>query len=123
MEYTYALGTCEHCGSEKLQVEGEVKCIVCQSKDAPTSGLMVTKEDPGEEELNKLLAKCKVHVPPGGKPPIPPTAPPIKPVAQESPDSGIAQAIAILKAVPMPKDIKQFKAINKAIKTLENLGA
>ena len=130
MDYTSALGTCPICGQDKVQVEGDVKCLMCIGKaSGNASGLVVSQEDPGEEALNKLLAKTGIAKIEGGKPPeaIKPNLAVNKPVisAPVHPLSGasIFDALAILRALPMPKDIKQFKQINKAIKILEELGA
>lgn len=133
MEYTTALGACRKCGNDHIQVEGVTKCLVCDANNNGGSGLVVTKEDPGEAALTEILSRVGVAGIPGGKPPTP-----IKPVlavnrqviaAKSEANSSLIQigtienALDILRRLPMPKDIKQFKAISKAIKILENLGA
>lgn len=134
MQYSPALGTCQKCGQSKIQVEGNVKCLLCDV-EAGNSGLVVKVEDPGHDMMDKLLAKAGVTNIPGGKPPEAirsisrvETAkvvevPRVEAKAIVVSGSGIDQALQILRALPMPKDIKQFKAINKAIKILEDLGA
>jgi hypothetical protein len=132
MEYTTALGRCQKCGQDKISVEGINKCLSCDSNNNVGSGLIVRVEDPGAEMIDKLLAKAGVASVVGGKPPEP-----IKPnlvksaiIPPKLPDYSIptnevsiGHAIDILKALPMPKDIKEFKAINKAISILEKIGA
>jgi hypothetical protein len=138
MEYMTALGRCPTCGQDRIQVEGVTKCLLCESRGNPGSGLVVTTEDPGDEALEKLLSKVGVTSITGSKPPepikpnlakasfIPPKLrdaqsllPTVQMVATEN---HIMHAINWLKSMPMPTDIKQFKAINKAVKILEGLG-
>jgi hypothetical protein len=130
MQFTSALGICQKCGQSKIQVEGNVKCLLCDSEPG-NSGLVVKVEDPGHDAMDKLLSKAGVLNVGGGKPPAP-----IKPHLEAKAEvtkqyiptpavstTGVFDALAILRALPMPKDIKQFKQINKAIKILEDLGA
>jgi hypothetical protein len=135
MEYMTALGRCPKCGQDKIQVEGVPTCIMCASENNPGSGLVVQIEDPGAEALEALLHKTGVQSIAGGVPPTP-----VKPVlpAQVSVksdakvattpfqqgitfDTCVKQAISVLKSASMPKDLKSFKAVNKAIKTLESI--
>lgn len=129
MELTSALGTCAKCGMDKLQVDGIQKCVFCERENTQGSGLVVDIDDPGEDAIKQILSKVGVAEVVGGKPPVP-IKPDVKPIINVSPKvqvvpqgSGIEQALAILRSLPMPKDIKQFKSINKAIKILETLGA
>lgn len=135
MEYTTALGRCQKCGQDKISVEGINKCLSCDSNNNVGSGLVVSVEDPGAEMIDKLLAKAGVAQVVGEKPPEPikpnlaprqrvetPKAVATNPQISSS-QANIGYAIDILKSLPMPKDIKQFKAINKAISILEKIGA
>jgi hypothetical protein len=130
MEYVNALGTCARCGNNMIQVEGNIQCVFCPSSTGG-SGLVVKTEDPGHEVLDKLLTKVGVASIPGGKPPLP-----VKPEAKQNVIASqievknpsiqigsIENALDILRNLPMPKDLKQFKQISKAIKILESLGA
>ena len=131
MQYTPALGVCSKCGQSKIQVEGNVKCVLCDTEKSAGSGLTVKTQDPGAELIDKLLAKAGVVSIPGGKPPEPikpnfeakqvVTAPRTEAQFDVHFEQPIAEAVRLLKNAPMPKDIKQFKAINKAIKTLESI--
>jgi hypothetical protein len=133
MEYATAQGRCTKCGMDRLQVEGVTKCVVCDVESV-SSGLIVDIEDPGEEEINRVLASAGVKQLEGSKPPTP-----IKPeairtviaskvgtqkstVPQVTCGATVIEALNILRGLPMPKDLKQFKQINKAIKILESLG-
>jgi hypothetical protein len=132
MNYAPTLGVCEKCGQSKIQVEGNVKCVFCPDPDSKGSGLVVTTQDPGDEALNKILLKSGIAAP---KPEDISKLEPVKPkviskvqnVAPQSTnvtqnvtlESGVQRAIEILQSLTMPKDIKQFKAVNKAVKALE----
>lgn len=134
MEYVTALGRCTKCGQDKISVEGINKCLSCDSDNNVGSGLVVRAEDPGADMLEKLLSKAGVAVVPGGKPPEPirpniaqKVANVSAPKVQTEPgtvfESHIMNAVSWLRSMPMPSDIKKFKAVNKAIKILESLGA
>jgi len=91
-------------------------------------------EDPGEEGLKKVLSNSGITLPKGGKPELPG-----KPVLSHSEVADVVEvqqtlnkdrsmdslslALVHLKAIPVPKDLKQFKKIRKAIDLLESLGS
>jgi hypothetical protein len=126
MELLTALGACPKCRQYKISVNGESRCINCDSNNNTGSGLVVDIEDPGEEGIKKVLANSGVAVGQGGKPPTP--APReankqvIAPKVETKATGSVEMALEILRSLPMPKDLKQFKQINKAIKILESLG-
>lgn len=113
-------GSCKVCGEFLIQVNGVFQCILCASKRSVSGGLIAKGIDPGEEAMERLANGHDVPRIPGNV-----AVAPVKPVVAVKPivSGDLNQALAILKALPMPKDIKQFKAINKAIKILEDLGA
>lgn len=97
-------------------------CIKCKAAAEPKLGRLQTAEDPGEAFFNKGIPKTTTLEPTHGdfaKAAV---------VAQYVPQSEanrledvVGIAVAQLKRLPMPEDIKQFKAVQKAIKTLESL--
>jgi len=117
----------------KIQVEGEIKCLRCESPKPEGSKRINTLEDPGEEGLKKVLSNSGITLPKGEKPNH------ISKPVLEHPGIGAAKeiqqnlnqarsidslslALVHLKAIPVPKDLKQFKKIRKAIDLLESLG-
>lgn len=133
MNYAIGSGVCGKCGQAKVHVEGNPTCLLCDSDNRNKSGLVVTVEDPGEEAMRHLLAEHNVFMPKAGEGSVPPVpAKVISPVQKVVPQSTpvtqnvtfeheIKRAIDLLQKLPMPKDIKQFKAINRAVKTLESI--
>lgn len=105
-----------------LEDATEPTCVRCVADATPKLGRIQTAQDPGESYFNK------------GVPPLPKgTVPDVThgdkvTTAQYIPQPGFGKledvvgvAVANLKSLPMPEDIKQFKAVQKAIKTLESL--
>ena len=134
MDYT-PFATCTRCGQMKVQTEGgAAQCLSC-SPNIDNPSMVVTIEDPGDDEINKVLEKAGVRHLAGSKPPTPIKPEAIRPsiapkvetqkayVPQVIHGSTVESALNILRGLPMPKDLKQFKQINKAIKILESLGA
>lgn len=117
MEFLSALGACPKCRQFKISVNGEARCINCDSNSNTGSGMVVTVEDPGEEALNGILTKTGIKTE-ANKAII---APKVE-AKQTFQGASVDDALRILKSLPMPKDLKQFKQINKAIKILESLG-
>lgn len=103
---------------------GENVCILCQGKRQILTGPVVATGDPGEDKLSMMLRQAGVPV--GKSRPIEErTAPVAAParaqtVALKSPVS-LDLVLAQLKALPMPASMKHFKAIQKAIKSLESI--
>lgn len=87
-------------------------CVKCQAENRPKSGLVVTTGDPGEDFFKGGPAG------PQKEPTVVRTAVAVNSLTLED---VVVKAINDLNSLPMPKDIKQFKAVQKAIKTLESL--
>lgn len=125
--YIPALGVCVKCGLAKIQAGDEIKCIRCDVAASEPSGLTVTIDDPGEAKLNAVLASAGVVLPKAtGKPNPVNTTAPIKAVsvatkANYSFEELVGNALAIMKGLPMPDDVKQFKKVKKIITDLEAL--
>jgi hypothetical protein len=126
--YLSTMPKCPICGLEKIQAGDGLQCLKCDVKVTP-SGLVNTAKDPGDEELSKMLAASGIMVP-RPKPKevqekgstVPPIAPPTVVLAASAPfEEYIGQALKIMKSLPMPKNVKQFKAISKIIVSMENL--
>lgn len=109
-------GRCSICGQPKLAVEGTNQCLQCDIGPSAPVGPVSKYCDPGEDKLREVLAGRGVVVKKVDALP----AAPVKFDALSLTDC-IMQALSILGSAPMPKDIKQFKSIQKAIKTLEGL--
>lgn len=134
-QYASALGTCVKCRRDKVQVEGgDVKCIFCDYDLNEPKGPTVNIPDPGEDEINKVLRATGVRVATGESTPSTPrpaktavapqvSAPAVRAqiIAVISFEEGIQSALETLRALPMPKDLKQFKVVAKTIKSLESL--
>jgi hypothetical protein len=98
-------------------------CIKCKAAAEPKLGRLQTAEDPGEAFFNKgipampkttMLDESHGDKAAGIKQYVPP-------VELNRLEDVVGVAVAQLKRLPMPEDIKQFKAVQKAIKTLESL--
>jgi hypothetical protein len=115
-------GSCRKCGEMLIQVEGVLTCLMCASKRPVEGGLIAQGVDPGHDAMEKLITGTGI---PGARVnhPVMPESSPKAAIAPVMPTGSVAQALAVLRALPMPSDIKKFKAINKAIKILEDLGA
>lgn len=106
--------TCEHCGNLKVQVNDAFICLSCSGKKSPKPNPNYTPpKDPGEDWFNKGQNSV---------PEVPKSAP-IQTIAKpaQSLIACVKQAVAIMESAPMPKDIKEFKAVTKAIKYLNAL--
>jgi len=114
------LGACTKCGKDKIDVHGEIRCIHCEAEHNPPSGLVVKIDDPGEERMRQILAASGVAIPKAVKQDQKMTVP-SQTTGTGSLESRIELSLEILKNLPMPKDMKQFKAINKAIKAVEKI--
>jgi len=102
--------------------DGDV-CLVCQGKRQGEGNTNPNAVDPGDEKLRAVLAAAGVVVgPPKEKKAAQEKSPEliaIQPV--ESFEERIASALNIVKSVPLPNNIKQFKLVNKIIKDLKAL--
>lgn len=111
-------GRCKKCGNEMFAVGDSfnssmtVKCLTCESNNRPASKVKTTVEDPGHEVLMQAL-----NLPSG------PVSKVTKPTLSPMPVLGgtVQSALSIMKNLSMPKDIKEFKLINKIITDMEKL--
>ena len=133
---------CSKCGQDKVAINEAQKCLKCEAEPG-TSTLVVTCEDPGEEKMRQMLAASGVSIP-KVKAEVPvdrgigvPKAEPIRPVQSARPvmydppqtaavgvtqfEVSMRHALAIMKGLTMPKDIRQFKTISKIIVQMESL--
>lgn len=123
-----AQGYCDKCRQPRLSVNGDTKCLMCEVEPSAPRGPVSTVEDPGEEKLRGMLAGTGVAIPkaaaqkPAAKPEnigLPKSVDIVPNIYTF--DSCITTALAWLKGAPMPNDVKQFKTIQKVIKSLEGL--
>jgi len=89
-----------------------IKCLTCESNNRPASKVKTTVEDPGHEVLMQALNL-----------PSDPVSKVTKPTLSPMPVLGgtVQSALSIMKNLSMPKDIKEFKLINKIITDMEKL--
>lgn len=130
--YIAGHGGCKTCGQPLMSVgsnnsgESSIYCLHCAGKVNSTKPGLST-DDPGEAEMRKMLALSGVHIPvskdTGGQMKLMAKSA-INPRVDIQPESRIvtlSDIVQWLEAQPMPKDIKQFKAINKAINILKKV--
>ena len=87
-------------------------CLRCKADATPKLGRAQIVEDPGQDFNGYTGGKAKI------------TVVDAQYIPQSEPtrlEDVVGIAVAQLKRLPMPEDIKQFKTVQKAIKTLENL--
>lgn len=122
-----ALGQCPIHHIDKMSVgsndfDGQAVCIKCQADARPKEGRTQVVEDPGEEFFQGKGSKAKITILDAGH-----SAPPVlklNPSRQYGGDTLemiVANAVLNLNTLPMPKDIKEFKKVQKVIKTLQSL--
>jgi hypothetical protein len=104
MQVLNATGFCPKCGNGYIDVNGEKKCLRCASNRNINESSPTDVKDPGESELQKVFKDIEIAV---------------KPVAVKS--GTIDEALKIMKSLPMPDDVKQFKQIKKIIALIEDL--
>lgn len=143
-------GVCEKHQMAKIDRGGENVCLRCESDSLPKSGVTANVDDPGDEQLRSVLKKAGIAVPPNtGKAPMPDVPKPVRNnpgvaqvvQTQAQIDAATAKQIAdvtlvspkdnfstkvelalgIMKSLPMPNDVKQFKAVQKIITGMEGL--
>lgn len=138
MAYVSGTGECAKCHQPLLVAEttmddgtgtGARVCLTCVGKKQG-EGNVNDAPVPTEEELNRVLAKAGVKIPfvrpePQAQTITKIVAPPQSTVVNVQPGQPfgilIGEALKIMRALPMPKDVKQFKAVNKIIASLEAL--
>lgn len=109
-----------------LEDATEPTCVRCVADATPKIGRTQTVQDPGEAYFHKgaktdaksTTLESEHGV---GKAAVAAIAGHIPAVEVTRLEDVIGIAVAQLKRLPMPEDIKQFKAVQKAIKTLESL--
>lgn len=93
-------------------------CLSCrlEAQRARTRGLIAPPAPPvGQAEFEALLAKGPAQVAPETSPAVVPSR------AGATFEQVIAAAVAILQTCPMPKDLKQFKVVQKAMANLTKI--
>jgi len=104
-----------------LEDATEPTCVRCVADATPKLGRTQNVEDPGEEFFKhggKSDAKITVVEAEHGAKIAGPTAPVVK---GNSLEAHISNAVSWLQSAPMPKDIKQFKSLQKSITILQSL--
>ena len=103
---------CEKCGSQKILENDVPKCIFCfgkQQVEPKRPPVMI--EDPGEEKLAKFMPQATT----GTKSAV--SRHQVAPKAMGT----LQDALTIMQRLPMPKDVKEFRKIQKIIKLMEEL--
>lgn len=116
-----AAGFCQKHQMDKMFVgledATEPTCIKCTADSTPKLGRTQTVGDPGEEYFKGKGTTAKVTMldtTHGAK------VPPVK-FGVATLEEIVANAVLNLNGLPMPKDIREFKKIQKVIKTLQTL--
>ncbi len=103
-----------------LQDATEPTCVRCVADATPKLGRNQNVEDPGEDFFKTGKSDAKIttlDITPGVK-----IAGPVAPVIKAtSLEAHITNAVSWLTSAPMPKDIKQFKSLQKSITILQSL--
>lgn len=130
MELVSALGHCPIHRIDKLSVtnssgNSELVCVKCRAAGEEKTGRTQIVEDPGESFNGFTGGKGKVtlidseYIPAQAKGPAFPAGRPK--FGGASLEEIVANAVLNLSGLPMPKDIKEFKKVQKVIKTLQSL--
>ena len=120
-------------------------CVKCKAAGEPKTGRLQTAQDPGEAFFNKGIPPITNIAPKSLKVVSMETTSNVIPLITPNVPSGVTEvasfgigqaiihpknldlidivgtAVAQLNHLPMPKDIKEFKKVQKVIKTLESL--
>lgn len=107
MELLNATGFCPKCRKSLIDVNGEKRCLRCESNRVITESSPTDVKDPGEAELNKVLKDISVVA--------------AIPVKTQAVGHTLDDALKVMKGLPMPDDVKQFKQIKKIIALIEDL--
>lgn len=124
-----AAGFCQKHQMDKMFVgledATEPTCVRCVADATPKIGRTQTVEDPGEAYFTKgAKSDAKISIIPATHTEGIGSAVVYQPSFQVNPtrlEDVVGIAVAQLKRLPMPEDIKQFKTVQKAIRTLESL--
>lgn len=134
MELISALGHCPTHRIDKMSVtdssgNSELVCVKCRAAGEVKTGRTQIVEDPGEGFNGFTGGKAKITLldPAHGAAQYDASAKSAV-VGRPAPHFGgatleeiVANAVLNLHALPMPKDIKEFKKVQKVIKTLQSL--
>ena len=105
-----------------LEDATEATCVRCVADAKPKTGRTVIAEDPGEDYFKGKGTNAKIttleptH---GGK--VPTLGSAVMKFGGATLEEIVANAVLNLNGLPMPKDIREFKKIQKVIKTLQTL--
>ena len=99
----------------------EPTCIRCKADATPKLGRTQIVEDPGENFNGYTGGTAKVTILKTGEQAPVPTRRPVVASAGLTLEEIVERAVSELGNLPMPKDIKQFKRVQKVIKTLQSL--
>ncbi len=123
-------GVCERHGTAKIMVDSNIECLMCNKEAAHAQAVPVgvnAIEDPGHEGMKGLKTAdvedfdhSRGLLRPGAAQAIRAASPAVA-VKGGTFAEQVGSAVATLKACPMPKDLKSFKAVAKAVKILEGL--
>jgi len=119
-----AVGYCTIHKIDKMMVGSsdenlEPVCVKCRAAAEPKTGRPQTEQDPGEAFFSgkrSIAETTTPHAPHGDIAILRPSYTSSLTLAQI-----VDRAVSELNNLPMPKDIKQFKQVQKVIKTLQSL--
>lgn len=124
-------GFCQKHQMDKIFVGNEnatePTCIRCDADSRPKEGRTVIAEDPGEDFFKGKGTTAKITVldpSHGGNPGVAEVVKAHVAIAKfggATLEEIVANAVLNLNGLPMPKDIREFKKIQKVIKTLQTL--
>lgn len=131
MELVSALGHCPTHRIDKMSVTDgsgntELVCVKCRAAGEVKTGRTQLVEDPGEAFNGYTGGKAKITlIDPeydgAAKAAVGVARRPVVASAGLTLEEIVERAVSELGNLPMPKDIKQFKKVQKVIKTLQSL--
>ena len=122
-------GVCPRHGTANISVDGQPTCLHCEKEMAKAQAVpvgTVTIGDPGHEAMLGLKTADKETYPDIERMPMisltakGKEAPPVV-VKGGTLEQQVGAALAALQSCPMPKDLKAYKAVAKAVAILEKL--
>lgn len=126
------IGMCQRHGTANITVDGQPTCMLCERDAAKAQAVPVgvnDAEDPGHDAMKGLKTAAEENFEHShlriGEPKRP--APAIRAASPAVAVKGgtfeeqVGSALATLRECPMPKDLKQYKAVAKAVAILEKL--
>ncbi len=125
-------GLCPRHGTANITVDGHPACLHCDKEAAKAQAVPVGVndiEDPGEDAMKGLktataedFGHSRGLLRPGERPPQAiRAASPAVAVKGGTFEEQVGSAVATLRACPMPKNLKSYKAVAKAVALLEKL--